>query len=147
MKDKLLSIVAVCIMLFALGGCQKDNAQENEQERKILIMEEQGEREKIFSKFVSAYEYGFEGINYHKVYDNVTEKKKNPLKKDESLVYENSKCISNGDEIGTFYSVYDMYEGKSDEEEIEVGYLRDTDVICWYSTKDLSGSVGEKIER
>ncbi len=53
---------------------------------------------------------------------------------DEVYTYLESKCdyIYDGSEqIGSFYSIYDIYADEQGEKQI--GFIRDTGDICWYS--------------
>ena len=147
-NNKIVSIALLLILCLGFTACNSAETYKpiDPDAYVILHVPSEGSKSEIELGYESIDEYGFYKRSEDKVFDELKGKTiKSPFNADSVLEYKSSDCAlktADGNEYGSFYSIYDVY--RSDVETIE--YLHGTNILCFYSYRAITISKGEKEE-
>ena len=147
-NNKIVSIALLLILCLGFTACNSAETYKpiDPDAYVILHVPSEGSKSEIELGYESIDEYGFYTRSEDKVFDELKGKTiKSPFNADSVLEYKSSDCAlktADGNEYGSFYSIYDVY--RSDVETIE--YLHGTNILCFYSYRAITISKGEKEE-
>ena len=147
-NNKIVSIALLIILCLGFTACNSVETYKpiDPDAYVILHVPSEGSKSEIELGYESIDEYGFYTRSEDKVFDELKGKTiKNPFNADSVLEYKSSDCAlktADGNEYGSFYSIYDVYESKTEE----IEYLHGTDKLCGYFNRETTVSKGEKEE-
>ena len=133
-NNKIVSIALLIILCLGFTACNSVETYKpiDPDAYVILHVPSEGSKSEIELGYESIDEYGFYTRSEDKVFDELKGKTiKNPFNADSVLEYKSSDCAlktADGNEYGSFYSIYDVYNS----EEEELTYLHGTNTFCGY---------------
>lgn len=131
-KNRFILSFLALLLIFCFASCNHiATTSSAEYEPIFLSVLSENTSDKFRDEFKDAEQYGLCVSTSIDVVSNIEQKiLKNPLN-NQNMEYSYSECLyknSTSKEIGTHYSVYDIYK----TEDTELGILRGTNLICYY---------------